>query len=443
MGVDPSCDDKATVRSGICGTENRLRGTHPSLIVITTDSDSTRREFVKNSTALALRASVDSEPSDTESYGADDIRGESDSDRCEELFVRTYEGGGKEQQLVLRETEEDELSEERSNLNGALVVVNKQCALVQAPKYNGYQHCFITVADEHRFLMLYTFLKRNDRSKIVIFFSTTRTTQYYAKILERLKFDVISVHNGQKKDKFLDGYFEFAKRDSGILCIPDFQGNEYAIPPSVHWIIQFEPPGNPSEYMFRVGRVCKEDGFAAGKALLFLGPQEFGFLKYFNAAQCNICEYEVPKLANIQNKYERLVSKDIRLRVLALEAYHAHLMNYARHDFRDIYNVHALDKGNVASAFGFPESPTSSGIEEDNAGVERSRRENEVKQEKQWKPTKERSNGWMTKEKSWRHSGRHATIKPQKSTNERFAVMKPKSTKRIKGQRLTVTKHTV
>ena len=94
------------------------------------------------------------------------------------------------------------------------------------------------------------------------------------------------MHNGQKKDKFLDGYFEFAKRDSGILCIPDFQGHEYAIPPSVHWIIQFEPPGNPSEYMFRVGRVCEENGFAAGKALLFLGPQEFGFLKVSKRSLC-------------------------------------------------------------------------------------------------------------------------------------------------------------
>ena len=50
------------------------------------------------------------------------------------------------------------------------------------------------------------------------------------------------------------------------------------------WIIQFDPPDDPKEYIHRVGRTARgKEG--RGRALLLLMPEELGFLKYLKQAK--------------------------------------------------------------------------------------------------------------------------------------------------------------
>jgi ATP-dependent RNA helicase DDX18/HAS1 len=64
---------------------------------------------------------------------------------------------------------------------------------------------------------------------------------------------------------------------------------------AVDWIIQFDPPDDPKEYIHRVGRTARgKEG--RGRALLLLMPEELGFLKYLKQAKvrltgpCNLLE---------------------------------------------------------------------------------------------------------------------------------------------------------
>ena len=344
-----------------------------------------------------------------------------DEDDCEEHYrqPKNFDEGKQkqryhhqEQQLALPPKRLIEAEEKVLPAPKELVAnLHNQLALV-APtsKYNGYQHLFITVRDEHRFLMLYTLLKRNVNNKVIVFFSTTKSTQYFSRLLQRLKFDVRAIHNGQSKEKFLESFFEFSRQPSGILCLPDFQGNEFAIPPTVSCIVQFEPPGNPSEYIFRVGRISSEVDAASGRALLFLSPSQFGFLQYYKAASVKIYEYEIPKISNVQRNYERLIRKDARLRKLAREAYHAYLMTYASHDFRDVYTVHELDHEMVALSFGFNEPPSrlSADDEEDEERLKASSHGKFSREDRSWKPVKTKKESWLPGQKTWRFADRHA-----------------------------------
>lgn len=289
-------------------------------------------------------------------------------------------------------------------------------------KYNGYQHCFITIKEQHRFLMLYTFLKRHVHSKIIIFFSTTKSVQYFSRLLIRLKFNVHAIHSGMNRERFLEKFFEFSKEQNdkgGILCIPDFQGNDIAIPPTTSWIIQFEPCCDPSDYIFRVGRISAENSKRGGsppRALLFLTPCQFGFLKYYKAAKVKVYEYEIPKVASVQKELMKLVKRDDKLRKFGVEAYHAYLMAYASHEYRDIYNVHDLDVRNVALCFGFEKPPPSKTLEEEeereaekNDKVSDLQEARNNRERNRWKPVKnEKTNCWMTGEKSWRYSNVHS-----------------------------------
>ena len=49
------------------------------------------------------------------------------------------------------------------------------------------------------------------------------------------------------------------------------------------WIVQYDPPDDPKEYIHRVGRTARAGG--RGHALLFLLPEELGFLKFLKHAK--------------------------------------------------------------------------------------------------------------------------------------------------------------
>ena len=48
---------------------------------------------------------------------------------------------------------------------------------------------------------------------------------------------------------------------------------------AVDWIIQYDPPDDPKEYIHRVGRTARGRN-GKGRALLLLLPEELGFLRY-------------------------------------------------------------------------------------------------------------------------------------------------------------------
>ena len=48
---------------------------------------------------------------------------------------------------------------------------------------------------------------------------------------------------------------------------------------AVDWIIQYDPPDDPKEYIHRVGRTARGKG-GKGRALLMLLPEELGFLSF-------------------------------------------------------------------------------------------------------------------------------------------------------------------
>ena len=68
-------------------------------------------------------------------------------------------------------------------------------------------------------------------------------------------------------------------------------------------------------YMFRVGRACRGDSKKEGKALLFLRPQEAGFLHYLKKSKVPLSEFQIQssKVVNIQSQLEKLLSKNYYL----------------------------------------------------------------------------------------------------------------------------------
>jgi superfamily II DNA/RNA helicase len=66
----------------------------------------------------------------------------------------------------------------------------------------------------------------------------------------------------------------------------------------VDWIIQYDPPDDPKEYIHRVGRTARGRS-GKGRALLLLLPEELGFLSYLQARSPQPClQADVARFSN-------------------------------------------------------------------------------------------------------------------------------------------------
>jgi ATP-dependent RNA helicase DDX18/HAS1 len=166
---------------------------------------------------------------------------------------------------------------------------------------DGLEQGFVVVEADKRFLLLFTFLRKNQKKKVIVFFSNCNTVKFYAELLNYIDVPVMDLHGKQKQQKRSATFFDFCKADTGILLCTDVAARGLDIP-SVDWIVQFDPPDDPRDYIHRVGRTARAGG--KGKSLLFLLPSEQGFLKYLKDAKVPLNEFQFPnsKIANVQSQ---------------------------------------------------------------------------------------------------------------------------------------------
>ena len=105
----------------------------------------------------------------------------------------------------------------------------------------------------------------------------------------------------QKQQKRTTTFFEFCNAESGTLLCTDVAARGLDIP-RVDWIVQYDPPDDPRDYIHRVGRTARAG--KVGKSLLFLLESELGFLRYLKQSKVPLNEYSFPvdKVANVQSQ---------------------------------------------------------------------------------------------------------------------------------------------
>nr|KYP55635.1 DEAD-box ATP-dependent RNA helicase 27 [Cajanus cajan] len=221
---------------------------------------------------------------------------------------------------------------------------------------------YVVVPCAKRFIVLYSFLKRHQSKKVMVFFSSCNSVKFHADILNLIRMNCSSIHGKQKQQTRTTTFFDFCKAEKGILLCTDVAARGLDIPavtyPRIDWIVQYDPPDEPKEYIHRVGRTARGEG-GKGNALLFLIPEELQFLRYLKAAKVPVKEYayDEKKVENVQSYLEKLVVNNFYLNKMAKEAYRSYLLAYNSHSMKDIFNVHRLDFQAVASSFCFSNPP--------------------------------------------------------------------------------------
>ncbi|XP_045535134.1 probable ATP-dependent RNA helicase pitchoune isoform X2 [Papilio machaon] len=216
---------------------------------------------------------------------------------------------------------------------------------------------YIVVPSERRMMVLFTFLKKNRKKKVMVFLSTCMSVKYHHELFNYIDLPVMSIHGKQQQTKRTTTFFQFCNAESGILLCTDVAARGLDIP-AVDWIVQYDPPDDPKEYIHRVGRTARGLG-TSGHALLFLRPEELGFLRYLKQSRVALNEFEFSwnKVADIQLQLEKLISRNYFLNQSAKEAFKSYLRAYDSHHLKTIFDIDTIDLAKVAKSFGFTVPP--------------------------------------------------------------------------------------
>ncbi|XP_063543030.1 probable ATP-dependent RNA helicase pitchoune isoform X1 [Cydia strobilella] len=235
---------------------------------------------------------------------------------------------------------------------------------------------YIVCPSEKRMMVLFTFLKKNRKKKVMVFLSTCMSVKYHHELFNYIDLPVMSIHGKQQQTKRTTTFFQFCNAESGILLCTDVAARGLDIP-AVDWIVQYDPPDDPKEYIHRVGRTARGLG-TSGHALLFLRPEELGFLRFLKQSKVTLNEFEFSwnKVADIQLQLEKLISRNYFLNQSAKEAFKSYLRAYDSHHLKTIFDIDTIDMAKVSKSFGFTVPPAV-----------------ELKVEKKGPPTKRKGGG--------------------------------------------------
>ncbi|XP_026330517.1 probable ATP-dependent RNA helicase pitchoune isoform X2 [Hyposmocoma kahamanoa] len=217
----------------------------------------------------------------------------------------------------------------------------------------GYYICPIN----ERIAWLYKMLRKCKKLKVMIFFSSCKSVDFHYEFFKcHCQANVLSIHGKQSQSRRKEAYHSFVEAQNGTLFCTDVAARGLDIP-RVDWIVQYDPPTDPKEYIHRVGRTARGLN-KTGNAVILLRPEEENFVNFLRKENIYLDKYSFGDLPHdVQAMLEGLIKRNGVMKTLARKAYLSFLRCYKSHPLKKIFNIKTLDLKLAAQAFGFLEQP--------------------------------------------------------------------------------------
>ncbi|NWI52237.1 DDX31 helicase, partial [Calyptomena viridis] len=241
--------------------------------------------------------------------------------------------------------------------------------------------------------------------KMIIFFSSCEQVEFYYELLVKVLaggpeleqpghsslsvcLQFLRLHGDMEQEERTEVFQEFLKSKTGILLCTDVAARGLDLP-QVTWIVQYNAPASPAEYIHRIGRTARIG--CHGNSLLVLAPSEAGYVSLLASHKINVSEIKMEKVlislmkddrfqlhrpgrkkscgtnpqevreraTVLQTKFENYVHSSegtVRWAKKALQSFLCAYTTYPR-NLKHIFHIKSLHLGHVAKSFGLRDAP--------------------------------------------------------------------------------------
>uniref|UniRef100_H2YK17 ATP-dependent RNA helicase n=1 Tax=Ciona savignyi TaxID=51511 RepID=H2YK17_CIOSA len=216
-----------------------------------------------------------------------------------------------------------------------------------------------------KFNSLMEFVSKRKDEKLLLFFSTCASVDYFGRGMKGIVESMISclhmwmlgvetyLNDSHRVAKLFGGLLPI---HSGILVCTDVMARGIDIP-DVDWVLQYDPPSNASAFVHRCGRTARVG--RQGNALLFLLEAEATYVDFIEINQ------KAPMLVSAYvthdtdwlSKLRGLSLKDRAAMDRGTRAFVSFVQSYAKHQCNLIFRVKDLNFGELATSFGLLKIP--------------------------------------------------------------------------------------
>ncbi|KAK6131767.1 hypothetical protein DH2020_034463 [Rehmannia glutinosa] len=239
---------------------------------------------------------------------------------------------------------------------------------------------YIKVPCGSRLVVLLSILKDLFEKEASQKWSTLQSETELRQIFLRCK--TLRLHGNMNHEDRKTTFQMFKTEKSALLLSTDVSARGLDFP-KVRCIIQYDSPGEATEYVHRVGRTARLG--ERGDSVLFLQPVEVDYLKDLEKHGVTLTEYPLQKLLSsfplyrlkhqvnkfvsiemhpwlvaLQRALESFVSAEPKVKKLAKDAFSSWVRAYTAHrgELKRIFMVKKLHLGHVAKSFALKEQPS-------------------------------------------------------------------------------------
>lgn len=242
--------------------------------------------------------------------------------------------------------------------------------------------------------------------KVIVFFSSCELVEFhYHLFLQTLlsspsapapgqtpsgctRFRFLRLHGSMDQEERTAVFQEFSHSGTGVLFCTDVAARGLDLP-QVTWIVQYNAPSSPAEYVHRVGRTARIG--CRGSSLLVLAPSEAEYVNSLASHRINVSEMKMEAILSVltshdgfkgrrrgnqkpqaaspqeiqeqatalQTVFEDYVHSSERTVSWAKRALQSFIRAYTTYpqELKHIFHVRALHLGHVAKSFGLRDAP--------------------------------------------------------------------------------------
>ncbi|XP_063928035.1 ATP-dependent RNA helicase DDX55-like [Zophobas morio] len=233
-------------------------------------------------------------------------------------------------------------------------LLSSSACIATPPTLNNYY--FICLRQE-KFSQLVSFMKNRESQKFIVFFATCACVDYFALVLKRLEimssFPLLSMHGKMVVKKRTGTFNSFKENINGALFCTDVIARGIDLP-DVDWVVQFDPPQDPSVFVHRCGRTARQG--RQGCALIYLTEEEDAYVEFLRNRKIPLSEFKEDcatyNYSRLSEDIRQLAMKDRNIIEKGNRAIVSFVRSYKEHLCSLIFHMKHLSLSALCEEFG-------------------------------------------------------------------------------------------